>query len=82
MIKVHTASRYPTACMDKVSAILLFKKLLLDTGMLCKIHKFSPSKEMDDAAGQLIESIAAITNGAYCPKNEAVSSIPAYLPIR
>ena len=64
-----------------MTAILAFKIIFTSTGELFKIQIFLPSKDIDEAAGQLSESIDAIKTGAKFERYSFIFSIPAEFPI-
>ena len=67
---------YPIKCNVSVKAIFAFRMVFIFTGEVCNIQTFLPSKEIDDAAGQLSESIEAIKRGAKVAIYPVIFSTP------
>ena len=62
-MNTNTEIIYPIIWSVRFSAIFEFNIVFTLAGELCKIQIFFPSKDMAEAAGQLITNIAAIKSG-------------------
>ena len=77
-MNTNTEIIYPIIWSVRFSAIFEFNIVFTLAGELCKIQIFFPSKDMAEAAGQLITNIAAIKSGDRFEKYSFIFSIPIY----
>lgn len=76
----NTESKYPKKCNVRVTAILLFKMVFIEIGVLCNIQIFLPSKEIEEADGEPKQSMDTTTSGAYSTRSTFMFGTPVYSP--